>query len=104
EHAGALGRAEDLLELALPIDQLRRAAGARLEDARIEAEVEAAAPGVDVQRRARGGEDLHHALRREEAVREADGRWRLHLAAPGAIDVHIDARGDHAPHELFPVR
>src|SRR5437667_7502942 len=93
QHPGALLGREELVEFALVVHELRRAAGAGLEHARIEAEVEALAPGVDVERRLAAREDLHHALGRKEALLEprAERRARTKLAPPGTKDAQVDA-------------
>src|SRR2546427_13112961 len=92
QHAGALVRREELVQLALVVHELRRAAGAGLEHARIEAEIEALAPGVDVERRLAAREDLHHALGRKEAVLElrAERRARTELAPPRPVHAQVD--------------
>src|SRR5579859_6876594 len=93
QHAGALRGREQLVELPLVVDELRRAAGAGLEDARVQAEIEAIAPGVDVERRLAAREDLDHALGREKAGLEprAERRAAPELAPPRAVDAHVDA-------------
>ncbi len=88
------------------VDQLRRAAGAGLEDARVQAEVEALAPGVDVERRIAGREDLHHALGRKEAVRQSPPKRRgaAQFAPPGPVHTQIHARDDQALHHALAQR
>src|SRR2546422_7550341 len=98
QQAGALARREELVQLALVVHELRRAAGAGLEHAGIEAEIEALAPGVDVERRLAAREDLHHALGREEAVLELRAQWRARseLAAPWPVHAQSGALGGKA--------